>query len=118
MTSVSSKPTTSQIFSSLDSARNNYERLQALVLTSAEKVVSSASRQVLTVRPDEWITRLNELLAASSFDWCLLLRAGDELTPSGLMMAGLELLTAPDCRAIYCDAVSYTHLTLPTILLV
>jgi len=89
--------------SSLDSARNNYERLQALVLTSAEKVVSSASRQVLTVRPDEWITRLNELLAASSFDWCLLLRAGDELTPSGLMMAGLELLTAPDCRAIYCD---------------
>lgn len=88
---------------SLDSARNNYERLQALVLTSAEGSVNSASCQVLTVRPDEWIAPLNELLAASSFDWCLLLRAGDELTSSGLMMAGLELLTAPDCRAIYCD---------------
>ncbi|YCH23269.1 glycosyltransferase [Pseudomonas sp. D1-3] len=88
---------------SLASARHNYERLQALVLTSAEGIVNSVPCQMVTVRSDDWIMALNELLAASAFDWCLLLRAGEELTPSGLMMAGLELLTAPDCRAIYCD---------------
>lgn len=89
---------------SLDSARQNYRRLQALVLTAADDIPKSTTPcEVVAVRPEEWITPLNERLAASSFDWCLLLRAGDELTPSGLMMAGLELLTAPDCRAIYCD---------------
>ena len=88
---------------SLDSARDNYAKLQAVVLSSAENVASLPSCQVVAVRPDDWLAALNELLAASAFDWCLLLRAGEELTPSGLMMAGLELLTAPDCRAIYCD---------------
>nr|WP_288466437.1 glycosyltransferase [uncultured Pseudomonas sp.] len=88
---------------SLDSARDNYAKLQAVVLSSAENVANLPSCQVVAVRPDDWLAALNELLAASVFDWCLLLRAGEELTHSGLMMAGLELLTAPDCRAIYCD---------------
>ena len=89
---------------SLQSARENYEKLQALVLTCGDETLgSSALTQVIAVGVDQWIEALNELLATSSFDWCILVRAGDELTPSGLMMAGLELLTAPDCRAIYCD---------------
>ncbi|MDD1507788.1 glycosyltransferase [Pseudomonas sp. CNPSo 3701] len=95
--------TLARTLASLDSARDNYAKLQAVVLSSAENVANFPSCQVVAVRPDDWLAALNELLAASAFDWCLLLRAGEELTPSGLMMAGLELLTAPDCRAIYCD---------------
>lgn len=90
--------------SSLDKARNSYEKLDAFVLTCAEEIPGSATHcQIIATRADEWIMQLNELLAASSVDWCVLIHAGDELTQSGLMMAGLELLTAPDCRAIYCD---------------
>ncbi len=89
---------------SLQSTRENYENVQAFVLSCAEEIPkSSITSQTVAVRPDQWIVPLNEMLQASSFDWCVLVRAGDELTPSGLMMAGLELLTAPDCRAIYCD---------------
>lgn len=89
---------------SLARARLNYEKLSAFVLTALTDVAQSAmSCQTITLANDEYIAPLNSLLRDATFDWCLLVQAGDELTPSGLMMAGLELLTAPDCRAIYCD---------------
>ena len=89
---------------SLARARLNYEKLSAFVLTALTDVVQSAMPcQVITLVNDDGIAALNALLRDATFDWCLLVQAGDELTPSGLMMAGLELLTAPDCRAIYCD---------------
>lgn len=89
---------------SLARARQNYEKLSAFVLTALTDVAQSAmSYQAITLANDDYIAPLNALLRDATFDWCLLVQAGDELTPSGLMMAGLELLTAPDCRAIYCD---------------
>nr|WP_288499630.1 glycosyltransferase [uncultured Pseudomonas sp.] len=89
---------------SLARAHQNYEKLSAFVLTALTDVAQSAmSCQAITLANDDYIAPLNALLRDATFDWCLLVQAGDELTPSGLMMAGLELLTAPDCRAIYCD---------------
>ncbi|CAH0185020.1 Chondroitin synthase [Pseudomonas sp. Bi70] len=89
---------------SLARARLNYEKLSAFVLTTLTDVAQSAMPcQAITLANDDYIAALNALLRDATFDWCLLVQAGDELTPSGLMMAGLELLTAPGCRAIYCD---------------
>lgn len=46
---------------------------------------------------------LNRVIANSNVDWIMLVQAGDEFTPSGLMIAGLELAANPECRAVYGD---------------
>lgn len=53
----------------------------------------------------DWVAVVNRLLGDAGFDWFMLLDAGDELTESGLLMATLELLGAPECRAVYGDEV-------------
>ncbi|OLU32693.1 glycosyl transferase [Pseudomonas sp. PA15(2017)] len=94
----------SRTLASLARARLNYEKLSAFVLTALTDVAQSAMPfQAINLASDDHIVPLNALLSDLTFDWFLLVQAGDELTPSGLMMVGLELLTAPDCRAIYCD---------------
>lgn len=48
---------------------------------------------------------LNAALRGSTADWLLLADAGDIFTTSGLMIAGLELMTAAGCRAVSTDLV-------------
>lgn len=59
----------------------------------------------LAVDAGDWCDAVNRLLNDAAFDWFMLLDAGDELTESGLLMAALELLEAPDCRAVYGDEI-------------
>ncbi len=59
----------------------------------------------LAVEAGDWYDSVNRLLGDAAFDWFMLLDAGDELTESGLLLAALELLESPDCRAIYGDEV-------------
>lgn len=59
----------------------------------------------LAVEAGDWCDSVNRLLGDAAFDWFMLLDAGDELTESGLLLAALELLESPDCRAIYGDEV-------------
>lgn len=59
----------------------------------------------LGVEAGDWCDSVNRLLGDAAFDWFMLLDAGDELTESGLLLAALELLESPDCRAIYGDEV-------------
>lgn len=59
----------------------------------------------LAVEAGDWCASVNRLLGDAAFDWFMLLDAGDELTESGLLLAALELLESPDCRAIYGDEV-------------
>ncbi|WP_168190984.1 glycosyltransferase [Pseudomonas sp. PIC25] len=81
-----------------------YRNVQVVVLSvaSADDLAFSGG-DVLTVTPENWVDGLNQALLGMSADWIGLARAGDEFTPGGLLMAGLELLNAPECRAIYCD---------------
>ncbi len=51
----------------------------------------------------EELNAINELAAESGCDWLLVVDAGDEFTPSGLLITALELLNAPDMRAICAD---------------
>ena len=46
---------------------------------------------------------LNTLIKTSSSDWLLIIQAGDELTPCGLLMAYVEMIKQPDKLAVYTD---------------
>lgn len=89
---------------SLDSVRKvDMEGLLPLIISASPP---PAEWQEIWVQADsdDWVSVLNEQLRAASCDWIMLLKAGDELTESGLLMLSLELQGDPQCRAIYCDA--------------
>lgn len=88
---------------SLNPSRNAYHNVQPLLLTVAQSAAEGFPGRVVEVSADAWAMPLNQALQAADFDWLVLVNAGDELTSNGLLMACLELLTAPDCRAVYCD---------------
>ncbi|MGE8411716.1 MAG: glycosyltransferase [Pseudomonas sp.] len=79
-------------------------RLQVLVI--APQVIDlSAHDMALQFAPleSDYTGQINRLLAEGASEWCLLVDAGDEFTPGGLLVASLELLPNPDCRAVFCD---------------
>ena len=55
-------------------------------------------------QPPDFIAQINAVIERTQCAWLMLVDAGDLLTPCGLLIAGLELLEDPDCRAIYGDA--------------
>jgi GT2 family glycosyltransferase len=77
--------------------------VQPVVLTVAQRPVAVFSGQLVRVTAGNWAESLNGVLRAGVFDWVAFVRAGDEFTANGLLMASLELLAAPECRALYCD---------------
>ncbi|WP_242671852.1 glycosyltransferase [Stutzerimonas kirkiae] len=93
---------------SLDTGHCLYASLNILVLTANPSVsVAPVEAGVHSLpRSGADITvQLNPLIGAGDFDWFMLVDAGDELTMSGLMVATLDLIGAPDCRAVYGDEV-------------
>ena len=95
-----------QTLKSLIGERCLYATLKIVVLTnSGEAPSTSAGDKLHFVRmSDESLaSQINRLVSDSDFSWFMLARAGDEFTPSGLMVAGLELAANPECRAIYGD---------------
>lgn len=55
------------------------------------------------VSESNYVDKINQIVSQSDCDWIVLAEAGDELTPSGLLHASLELLDAPQCRAVAMD---------------
>jgi len=71
---------------------NTYRRVQVIQLSVA-------------AQPDrQWVAVLNEAVGRCEADWVMLAEPGDVFTASGLRIIALELLNAPDCRALYADA--------------
>lgn len=89
---------------SLEPSYTGYVNSFAVLLTIAPQEHVDFPGQVLHVFEHNWITIRNQVLADMHLDWFCTLEAGDVLTPNGLLIAGLELLEAPTCRAIYCDS--------------
>ena len=56
-----------------------------------------------------WVAQLNAILDSSDCDWLLILRAGDELLPSGTLMLDQRLADAGEARLIYCDELYRTR---------
>ncbi|WP_237709823.1 glycosyltransferase [Stutzerimonas stutzeri] len=89
---------------SLKEPHNLYANIEPVVFTVSDSLVGSFDGGIVNVTKANWIFQLNEYLATASFDWLVLVKAGDEFTSGGFLMAGLELLGAgADFRAIYCD---------------
>jgi len=89
---------------SLSKPHQSYTNIQPIVLTVNEAMINEVV-QVVHAAPETWLPRLNEVLRTAAFDWFVVAAAGDEFTPNGLLMASLELLVVPDCRAVYCDEI-------------
>jgi GT2 family glycosyltransferase len=49
---------------------------------------------------------LEQALHSDTSPWLMLARSGDAFTPAGLLLAGLELVAEPPCRALYGDALT------------
>lgn len=93
----------SETLRSLAESRRFYRNIEPVVITDGEVADLTSDTAVVQIDGANWVAALNEFLQSAGFDWFVLINAGDQLTATGLLVAGLELLVAPDCRAIYCD---------------
>ena len=57
------------------------------------------------VSKDDYVDKINRIAQQTACDWLMLAEAGDEFTATGLLRAGLELLDAPECRAVAVDEI-------------
>ncbi|WP_256217487.1 glycosyltransferase [Pseudomonas sp. NBRC 111119] len=90
---------------SLASDRCLYATVKVLALTAAD-TSTMAQQHGLTVMPLGAAglgEQINPLVQAGEFDWFMVVEAGSEFTASGLLIAALDLLAAPGCRAVYAD---------------
>jgi len=53
----------------------------------------------------QWVECLNQAITVTAGDWVIVLQAGVEFTPSGLLMAQLELSQEPAIRAVSFDEI-------------
>lgn len=91
---------------SLGAAAELYPNVCVTLLAEQPPQVSSGLRlRHQPVDADGLGVALNTALHGSTADWLLLAYAGDIFTTSGLMIAGLELMTAAGCRAVSTDLV-------------
>lgn len=91
---------------SLDADRSLYANTRLAVLSARQVPADYSSDELrfVHIRPAGWVEALNELLGSFPCDWMMLVRAGDEFVAAGLQTLALELLAAPDCAAVYGDA--------------
>ena len=77
-----------------------------IIIFSTGKVSALSSRQnvrFIRITEDDFVPCINDLLREVEFDWLMLVAAGDVFTSGGLTRVALELLNAPECRAICGD---------------
>ncbi|WXL27295.1 glycosyltransferase [Ectopseudomonas mendocina] len=82
-----------------------YATLKIIALTPANVPQTSPTDKLhfVNIDPTDYVAQLNSVISESQVEWFMLARAGEEFTSSGLMMAALELIRQPQCRALYGD---------------
>ncbi|WP_338744781.1 glycosyltransferase [Pseudomonas putida] len=90
---------------SLGSGNCLYSTVKVIALTPGEVPVTSVQDRLHYVRlTDASLSdQVNQVVQVAECDWFMLVEAGAEFTASGLLIAGLDLLAAPHCRAVYGD---------------
>lgn len=88
---------------SLSAAKALYPDLFPIILSTSIDAAEQFPDEVVYIAHEHWIEVLNQAIVQTSFDWIGLIHSGDELIASGLLLCALELLGAPDCRALYYD---------------
>jgi len=79
-----------------------------VVFTTAEPPAATTADNTLhfvKVSQANYVDKLNQSVRQLTCEWLLLANAGDQFTASGLLRANLELLAAPQCRAVYSDEI-------------
>lgn len=82
-----------------------YATLRILAITPVDVPATSAADKLhfLRMTDEPLAAQINRAVEASDCQWFMLAHAGDEFTQGGLMVAGLELASNPECRAVYGD---------------
>ncbi|MNZ12372.1 N-acetylglucosaminyl-diphospho-decaprenol L-rhamnosyltransferase [compost metagenome] len=79
-----------------------------MVFTTGEPPVATSLQNTLhfiKVSREDYVERINQIARQTACEWLLLADAGDRFTATGLLRASLELLNAPDCRAVAVDEI-------------
>ena len=97
----------------LDSLVEGHSKAFKIVVFTTGEPQSAATAQntlhFVRVTPGSLVDKLNLSAAQSPCDWLLLANVGDEFTPSGLLRAGLELMSATGLRAVATDEIQRTE---------
>ncbi|MEN5310507.1 TIGR00180 family glycosyltransferase [Pseudomonas koreensis] len=97
----------------LDSLLEGHSKaFKVVVFTTGEPPAATTAQNTLhfvRVTQSNFVDKLNLSVRQSPCDWLLLAEAGDEFTASGLLRAGLELLSASECRAVATDEIQRTE---------
>ncbi|WP_311971097.1 TIGR00180 family glycosyltransferase [Pseudomonas baltica] len=97
----------------LDSlVEGHYTAFKITVFTTGEPPVATTVLNTLhfvKVTKALYIDKLNQIARQSSCDWLILAEVGDQFTTAGLARAALELLKAPECRAVAADEIHRQH---------
>ncbi|WP_312909867.1 glycosyltransferase [Stutzerimonas nitrititolerans] len=84
--------------------KNRYRNLDVRVLSPVALPGVEGRAEVLPLADGQEMAALNAAAVSSTADWLLTVEAGVEFTTSGLLIAALDLLEAPDsCLAVYAD---------------
>ncbi|MFJ2537752.1 TIGR00180 family glycosyltransferase [Pseudomonas sp. NPDC087614] len=90
-----------------DSVINSHCRaFKIIVFTTGDLPAETTLQNTLhfvRVNESNYVDKINQMVSQTDCDWMVLAEAGDELAPSGLYQASLELLAAPQCRAVAMD---------------
>lgn len=79
-----------------------------MVFTTGEPPMATSLHNTLhfiKVSREDYIEQINQIARQTSCEWLLLAEAGDLFTAAGLLRAGLELMHAPECRAVAVDEI-------------
>jgi GT2 family glycosyltransferase len=96
---------------SLSLEKSLYATLKMVVLSVSNlpETTPESKLHFIQVVESNHVSVLNTVVQNADFDWVMIVKAGEEFTPSGLMIAALELISAPECRAIYGDEIQRAH---------
>lgn len=85
-------------------SKNRYHNLEVRVFSPLPLPGLKGRAEVLPLAVGGDVAAINAAAAASAADWLLVAEAGAEFTTSGLLIAALDLLGAPEgCLAVYAD---------------
>ena len=83
---------------------NLYRNVEVRILSSSESaLLPGRTEQITAVTSAAWVETVNRVVAELPVDWVMLVEAGTQFTPSGLLMTALELTAAGECNALYGD---------------
>lgn len=96
----------------LDSlVESQFRAFKIVVFTTGAPATTTTTSDMLhfvRATTSNYIDKVNQVATQTSCDWLLLAEGGDQFTSSGLLRASLELLAAPECRAVFADEIQRT----------